>query len=648
MGSYLVRCCQRRDEVGAFLVVWVFLLIGLLTMVAIVIDLGALRQDRRQERLAADAAVTAGGLTLSGTAAGRFGACEDAWTYAAQNLGFGAPPPPSPCGSLSGDCDPAAPVSQVAEDKIGPYTVTITTPVLDTDSLMDADASGGDVTQTPNTNLGTNDADGKPCSRIGVRVAYTRASTFGRVVGFDNNTTNAHSVARSATDDGTLYPNLVVLEPHGCDAIKAAGSPAIEVVGTATLRGGIVIVDDGVTCSGTQVLNVGTGSSPGHVAATVNGDIYMKAGNGVCDGTSCLSGQLDPAGCWSTTPESCTGYHPAPLPLTVTINRSRIDYLYNCRADYTTPLNYRHVTIDGTTMAPCPDSTADYMNTLYKKVVTNNGLRPPAATTTVIGSDPNTACPPLSSTVAGPVEFNCKLGNVTLVVNGDAWFRQTSALSPVSLTVNGNAVFDGPVDLRTNNLLEVAGNTYFASDLSVTGTGVVSLHGALGALGDYSATCGVANFITNIDTCVRKSGYTAGTPSTGAAFSFIMGNLVQNGGTTRFDHVMVYEGPAGRLNRAGNGNLDWSPPSIGPFRKLSFWSDTVQTHEMGGGGTLRVEGVFFAPDAIYELGGDSPTNPLDAQFWAKKLHAAGTSVFRMTPDPDLISTPTGPVVRLIR
>lgn len=649
MSPYSLRRCHRRNENGAFLVVWVLLLIGLLVMVAIVIDLGQLRQDRRHQRLAADAAATAGGLTLSRTAAGRLAACEDAWTYAAENLGFGPTPPPSPCGTnISGDCDPAAPATQSAPASLGSYTVTITTPVLAGDALLDADAAGGDVSQPPNTNLGMNDSDGKPCERIGVRITNVRTSTFGQVVGFDNNTTDVHSVARSATDDGNLFPNLVVLEPHECHALKATGTPAIEVVGTPTLRGGIVIVGDGASCSGVNnyVLNVGTGNSNGHVTAAVNGDIYMKAGNGVCTGSACDPGQLDPATCWNVDPAltTCTGYYPAPLPLPVTINRSRIDYLFNCRSDYTRPGNYRDVTIDGAAMTGCTGNTNDdFMNELYEEVVTNNGLHP--SLPTVIGTGVGTACPAFPSPFPGNVDFNCDLPNSTnIVVDGDARFRQ-AGLSPVSITVNGNAVFDGNVTLGTNNAVVVAGNSFFGGDLTVTGTGIVTLRGAPTT---YPAMCEGADFITNITTCVKESGYSSGSPSTGAAFSFVMGNLAQNGGTTTFDRVMVYGGPAGRLDRAGNGNLLWSPPTVGPFRKLSFWSDSTLIHSMGGGGALGVEGVFFAPDAIYELGGNSPTIPQDAQFWAKKLHAAGNSVFRMTPDPDLISVPTGPVVRLIR
>lgn len=660
-----IRSRWARDETGSFIVLWALLLLAVLIMVAIVLDLSALRQDRRRQRLAADSAVTGAGLSLTRTAAGRLGACELAWSYAAQNLGFDNPVPASPCtpytnASGASDCvvgSAAAATPQFVSGTMGRYTVTITTPVLDTDDLMKADAIGGDKTQPPNSNTGLNDSDGEACTRIGVRISSTREMTFARVMGIRDKTTNAHSVARAAVEEGELRPNLVVLEPHGCDALLVSGTPAIEVVGTSLLRGGIVIVGDGSTCTGQNryVLDVGTGASEGHVTAAVNGDIYMRAGGGSCTGSACDPGQLDPPGCWNVNPASttCTGYSPAPLPLLATINRSRIDYLYNCRPTYITPDNYVAVTIDGSPMGPCPNATADYMNVLYKQVVGANGLRPSVTPTPPTGNS-NQACPTtITSPVTGPVDFNCTFpNNFPLVVNGDVRFRQNS-MSPGALTVNGNAVFDGSLDLGTGNQLEVAGNSFFGGRIRVSGGGVIKLHGQPGA---YPATCQPADFIVNIASCVKQSGYTpAGTgtpptPSAGGAFSFMMGNLEQNGGTVLIDRVMVYASSSSRLDRAGGGSLTWTPPSSGngPFAKLSFWSDTTRNHVMGGGGDLTVDGVFFAPEALFELGGNSPTIPQDAQFWALKLQGRGTSTFRMTPDPDIISVPVGPVVRLIR
>lgn len=666
----LVALLRRRcilDESGVFIVLWALLLLAVLTMVAIVLDLSQLRQDRRQARLAADSAVTAGGLSLGRTAAGRLAACESAWTYAAENLGFD-PPPASPCSpynSVNGgsDCivaNPNTAIPQSVSAALGRYTIEIVNPVSNGSDLLNADLIGPNLAQVPNSNTGLNDSDGEPCTRIGVRITVKREMTFARVIGVNDRQTISHSVSRAAVDEGQLRPNLVVLDPHGCDALKATGTPAIEVIGQANLRAGIVIVNDAANCTGNgnYVLNVGTGNSGGHVTAAVNGDMFMKAGGGSCTGNACDPGQQDQSGCWNIDPNltTCTGYSPAPLPLLATINRSRVDYIFNCRADYTVSGgHYVNVTIDGSPMGVCPSPQADYINALYTQVITNNGLRP-SGTVQVIGNNPNQPCPsPLPVlTPPDPVEFQCRLpNNSNLTITTDAWFRQNS-FQPGVVVVNGNAVFDGDISLGSGNSLEVGGNSLFLGSVSVSGNasggGLLSLHGRPGA---YPVTCQPLNFLANIASCVKLSGHTAAsgpTPSSGAAFSFMMGTLSQNGGTVLLDRVMVYGGIAGHLDRGGGGTMTWLPPSAGngPFVKLSFWSDTSGTHVMGGGGDLTVDGIYFAPNATYELGGNSPTLPQDAQFWAFRLHAAGNATFRMTPDPDLISVPVGPVVRLIR
>ena len=456
--------------------------------------------------------------------------------------------------------------------------------------------------------------------------------------------------------------------------MKTSGTPAIEVIGSPTLRGGIVLVDDGAACSGPNnyVLNVGTGNSNGHVTSAVNGDIYLKAQNGLCTGSACDASQVDAATCWNADPAltTCTGYSPAPLPLTVTLNRSRIDYLYNCRSGYTTGTgNYINVTIDGSVMANCPDTAADYINTLYNSVVVAGGLEPDLTLAIVRGTDKNTACDPTWYSAApavtlGPIDFNCKLpNNLDLVIGGDVRFRQTNYtpgtvvvngsarfdgdLTPVNLTVNGNAVVGGNVSLGSGNALEIAGNSYFLGNIALSGNalggGLLKLHGSPGG-----SPCTSATFITSIDSCVRQSGYSTGSPSAGAAFSFMNGSFSQNGGTALIDRVMVFGTASGLLDRSGGGAMTWTPPTLGPFTKLSMWSDSTGTHKMGGGGDLAVEGTFFSPNAIFELGGNNTTLPLKSSFWALKLQAAGTATFRLQPDPTLISAPVGPSVRLIR
>lgn len=188
------RC---RGEDGVFLILWALLLTALLTMVAIVIDLGALRADRRKDRAAADAAVTAGAndlLPLVPFVPRQLDAqkaCITAWEYAMRNLGESKPhpcppPPAAPCDRTS---TPAKITYGTITD--GGYAVTVISPVPDGDALMDADAVGGDIPQAVSA------IDGNACDRIGIEISYTRQSIFGRVVGNDRNTTTVHSVALS-------------------------------------------------------------------------------------------------------------------------------------------------------------------------------------------------------------------------------------------------------------------------------------------------------------------------------------------------------------------------------------------------------------------------------------------------------------------
>ena len=76
-----------RDERGAFLVLWALLIVAMLVMVGIVVDLGSYREERRDNRRAADAAAAAGAIDLGSTVVARVAACEKAWTYAWRNLG---------------------------------------------------------------------------------------------------------------------------------------------------------------------------------------------------------------------------------------------------------------------------------------------------------------------------------------------------------------------------------------------------------------------------------------------------------------------------------------------------------------------------------------------------------------------------------
>src|SRR5207302_10280336 len=92
--SRVHRC--RGDE-GTFIVVWALLLVGLLTMVAIVIDLGDARATRRTDQTTADFSSLAAGDNLLTNLPQ---ACADAWAYIRQNVSDLPSVAGTPCGVL--------------------------------------------------------------------------------------------------------------------------------------------------------------------------------------------------------------------------------------------------------------------------------------------------------------------------------------------------------------------------------------------------------------------------------------------------------------------------------------------------------------------------------------------------------------------
>ncbi|MFP5377849.1 MAG: pilus assembly protein TadG-related protein, partial [Acidimicrobiia bacterium] len=237
---------RKRGEDGIFLSLFALVLLALLTMVAIVLDLSALRADRRNNRAAADAAASAGANAVATSAVA---ACDEAWEYALANLGLDLATNPTPCGSFP-PCDPLAPVTESVTTAAGRYSITIVHPVVSGDALGDellrASAVGPDIAQPEDAT-----ADGSACQRVGVRISNNRESIFARVIGHRSHTPRGHSVARRLLEDTGLPLSLVVLEPTRCPAISSSGTGSIEVTGTGpALVGGILVVSDGTSgCS---------------------------------------------------------------------------------------------------------------------------------------------------------------------------------------------------------------------------------------------------------------------------------------------------------------------------------------------------------------------------------------------------------------
>jgi hypothetical protein len=239
---------SRRDDVGAYLVLYALLGVAFFTMAGIVLDIAAFRQGRRSDRAAADLAATAGAGSIDVDDGGSYAAaCDMAWGYILANRsesgGTISPPDCSgtfPSGTL---CDSFTP-ERTTTGTVNGATITITSPVLDSSPLMEAELEKGDQPQAVNAAK-----DGTPCQRVGVRIVRTRTFLFGQVAGVTGATTDVHSVARTLTGTSTTeVPGIVALERTGCNVIGTGGAGGtLSVAGIG--QGGFIQVDsDGSGC----------------------------------------------------------------------------------------------------------------------------------------------------------------------------------------------------------------------------------------------------------------------------------------------------------------------------------------------------------------------------------------------------------------
>lgn len=254
----------QQDEEGAFIVVWALLLVALLAMVAIVIDLGRLRDTKRDAQRTADLAALAAGRKLAGvlTASNTLfvssqGACADAFEYIKANIPD-LPPTASMsgatgCPSLPSSCvndDPAATPPAVGTAAVNavatgadPYAVTVRYPV--------ADAEIVDPRYTE-----PRPSDGKMCERMRISISRGNATYFAGVIGVSDLATTASTVVRGfGKPEGVRVPSLTLLERVGCGVLftqSASPSSKLTLSAVSPDNPGIIHADSfGVPNQGT-------------------------------------------------------------------------------------------------------------------------------------------------------------------------------------------------------------------------------------------------------------------------------------------------------------------------------------------------------------------------------------------------------------
>ncbi|MGH9002735.1 MAG: hypothetical protein ACRDYV_06365, partial [Acidimicrobiia bacterium] len=446
---------------------------------------------------------------------------------------------------------------------VGRYTVKVVYPVLASD-LTDPHFSGAGVSD------GTN-----PCMRMGVTVAISNATTFGRIFGVSTLRSSRLAVVKAAHGGVKMVPALWLLDPFGCPGLSVSGSGTSVTVGTTAVPGLINIDSNGAACSGSQTtLDVpsGTlravptiGSSPGAISLFASGT------------PSCTANSCDPADVGGAPPR----VSPTPTQSGERATRSPVDWRFNCKTTYPT---YHTIGIDG-----CPTGTPPYIDNLVSAVGNTVGVAPNAS---FQRWSPTYSCNPSGTiTVAGNWWVNCP-SNFSIGSGSNITFS------------GGNVVFDGTVKMTGGSL---AFNT--ANPTSSLPSG-----------------CRPPT-VTTLALCISSS-------SAGAGFVYMRnGEMNITGGSLNLKRVFVYQ-KAGAIKDTGGAAPTWTPPTEGPFTGLSLWSEISDAFTINGGGGLQLAGTFFTPEANpFRVTGGGGLTQQSAQFISYHLELSGGGSLNMTPDP---------------
>lgn len=589
---------RPRGDDGAYAILYALLLVVVIGTAALVVDLAGMRQDRRQSRLASDAAVVAAARNLDplGTPNPK-AACEEAWSYVHTNLGTTVPSTTG-CGSFPTtyptSCSPI-PAVNVADATSGDVRVRITWPVLSTSTLMTSpDAAPADSTTTdrpvdPRTDGNASDA----CTRIAVTISQSHEPAFASLFGLSGTKTTVTSVARAAITGGPGKPiaALNVLNRTACQALHVSGQGFIRVDSVGGKPGIIAVESSGAACGTKWVIHPADNGVPtGYIRA--DGPVTTTpVSDGVGKGII-LTWALQPAPtgnpthAYSTT--DLTKLAPTPTLLTVRSGSKPVTDIYGCNSGCSVPyISDLRTAYGGTSMPP--------VGRVYA------GSPFPYNTLPFV---PFTTCNVRSSDV--------------IVMEAANYYVDC----PSGLNVRGILVFKGG-NVVVRGDITIFNNACFATNVPVTST-------------TAPGAC---------PTVVARN--VATPPSTESILYLQNGSISRNGGSFFAANTFTYLA-SGRIDFGGNpGTVLMTNPRLDPvpsgcdqtcqdkrFYKVSLWGESGGLMNIGGQGSLYLRGVLFVPNSKFNYGGQADQLQEGAQFWADTIENSGQGGLSMAPNPD--------------
>lgn len=634
---------SRREDRGATLVIVALFITALLIVVALVIDLGFVRENRQSAKAASDPAVAAG-IRFLDNGAGQVqpwrGICaardyllvNDAEfvgmteTYAD---GAGTPVAGNPCSSI-----PATICSESSAATWGVLTgsvdggrikVTIANgyTLPDPSFAEDADEYAGD------------DGSG-PCDNLAVIIEKDQSAYFGGVAGASGYETTIRSVARLVQGTtGEVTAALILLERTDCAALLLEGNSGarVDVQGNATDPGVIHAdsIGNGGNCSSQNIFHVnGNPSAPVIVASraptgNTPGQITARALTGAAGADpSVVASPVPDEVCVQQVPSDCGATPPfgaGTIEGRQLVGRARVD------------ARYREPILD-------LQATAD------ARFAWSSAADLPAGWTerTECGNTPTTF-------TETRIWLNC--GGGEFRGNGKTF---TSAVQEV--------VIDGYVLVDSNNQtlrfddvdsLYIAGRPGGAGiEFKGSNNDILINDGALtdtdgdGEVCDqrHAATPGARTELVVGSGSILAEGGSGKVLRMCSTTVFLRDNASGDCAVPSSDGAAPYDnGCGGRIRVAGKNGLEWMAPNVNTttsptpsqlddFEDLAFWSETQNGNQIEGGGGVFLAGIFFTPNADpFRVGGNGAYDIEDAQFITRRLTVAGNGTLVMKPQP---------------
>ena len=571
---------RRRRERGATLVLFGMLQLALLTISALVVDIGYVRAAARRNQSIVDLAVLAAGNKLS--EGDYLAACTNLITTLNANTSQ-MPAINANAFCTQGGNDVTKTVCSLpgvglgqAKPKVtaGAYTVEVHFPVP--------------LSEIWNSKYGDGLNDGQPCQRMRLLLTTKEPVFFGGVAGSNGHKVTRTATLRSKSDPRERVPALWLLDPHGCTPLAASGGSRVTVgvVGDTITPGvpGIIKLDsDGSTCSSNQVTISSTGASTLIQAipttATANTPKGFISLYGLPPGaTTCVAPICDPA--------DVAGGRLVPQPQgsTERATRAPADWRYNCKSSYP---SYHGLAIES-----CSEGKPPYLDLLRSAITPLNNPMLFQKWTTSHSCNPS--------------------GNVS--VSGNWWIDCNGGLS----IGNGTTLtFEG-------------GNIVMDKGLTMTG-GVFNVNTVSDPTRVMDSSC-IAPTAFNT-TCL-------GTGSDNAAFIYMRdGSWDITGGTLNLNHVSLIQ--QNGYVKVSSATPNWTSPTEGPFKQLSLWSEkSSNKFQINGGAGISLEGIFFTPEADpLSLSGGGDWGQLSAQFISYRVAVSGGGTLTMAPNESMLSLP---------